>query len=121
MCRSSEVKGITQAGEHRHANLLVRTLRWLDDGNGAGSPQIMALALNTLRIQLIIFGMELERDVVLLLVGHHQIQILATSTPHEGGFAGIERQNIHTTRSMDERASSLVASHIPTFNLGDDD
>jgi len=58
----------------------------------------MALALNALCIQLIIFGMELKRNVVLLLVGHHQIQILATSTPHEGGFAGIERQNVHTSQ-----------------------
>lgn len=60
----------------------------------------MALALNTLRIQLIILGMELERHVVLFLVGHHQIQILATSTPHEGGFAGIECQYIHTNPAL---------------------
>ena len=58
----------------------------------------MALALNTLRIQLIVLGMKLERYVVLFLVGYHQVQILATSTPHEGGFAGIERQNIHTSQ-----------------------
>jgi len=114
------VKGIAQAGDHRHANLLVRALRGLDDRDGARSPQIMALALYALRIQLIILGMELERHVALFLVGDHQIQILATSTPHEGGFAGIEGQNIHTIRYMDERASSLVASHIPIFNLGDD-
>jgi hypothetical protein len=60
----------------------------------------MALALNTFRIQLIIPGMELERHVVLFLVGHHQIQILATSTPHEGGFAGIERQYIHSNPAL---------------------
>ena len=74
----------------------VRVLRGLDDGNRARSPQIVALALNTLCVQLIILGMELERHIVLLLVGHHQIQILATSAPHEGGFAGIECQNVHT-------------------------
>ena len=62
----------------------------------------MALALNTLCIQLIILGMELERHIVLLLVRHHQIQILATSAPHEGGFAGIECQYIHTAIFMDE-------------------
>jgi hypothetical protein len=58
----------------------------------------MALALNTLCVQLIILGVKLKRYVVLFLVGHHQIQILATSTPHEGGFAGIECQNIHTNQ-----------------------
>jgi hypothetical protein len=88
----------------------VRVLRGLDDGNRARSPQIVALALNTLCVQLIILGMELERHIVLLLVGHHQIQILATSAPHEGGFAGIERQYIHTAIFMDEGPRGLVAS-----------
>ena len=88
----------------------VRVLRGLDDGNRARSPQIVALALNTLCVQLIILGMELERHIVLLLVGHHQIQILATSAPHEGGFAGIECQYIHTAIFMDEGPRGLVAS-----------
>jgi hypothetical protein len=60
----------------------------------------VALALNTLRIQLIILGMKLERHVVLLLVGHHQIQILATSAPHKSGFAGIECQYVHTNLDL---------------------
>ena len=73
----------------------------------------MALALNTLCIQLIILGMELERHVVLLLVGHHQIQILATSAPHEGGFAGIECQYIHT--NLDLWMTDWAAQLLLTF------
>jgi len=56
----------------------------------------MALAQYTLRIQLVVFGVELEGYIVLFLVGHHQIQVLATSAAHESRFARIESQNVHT-------------------------
>ena len=100
LCTAHRKRGISHGlvTTDIRTDLSVRALRGLDDGNGAGSPQIMALALNALRIQLIILGVELEGHVALFLVGHHQIQILATSTPHEGGFAGIESQNVHTSQ-----------------------
>jgi hypothetical protein len=50
----------------------------------------MLFALETLRIQLVIFGIELERHLVLFLVGHHQIQVVATSAADESGLARIE-------------------------------
>jgi len=50
----------------------------------------MLFALEALRIQLVIFGIELERYFVLFFVGHHQIQVLATSAANESGFARIE-------------------------------
>ena len=55
----------------------------------------MLFALEALRIQLVIFGIELERYFVLFFVGHHQIQVLATSAANESGFARIEGQHIH--------------------------
>ena len=67
----------------------------------------MALAQNTLCIQLIIFGIELEGYVVLFFVGHHQVQIFATGTAHESGLARIESQNIHI--SVDVLMRELVA------------
>ncbi len=56
----------------------------------------MALAQNTLRIQLIVLRIELEGHIALFLVGHHQIQVFATSTADESGLARIESQNVHT-------------------------
>ena len=56
----------------------------------------MALTLDTLSVQLIVLGIELKGYVVLFLVGHHQIQVFATSTADESGLARIESQNVHT-------------------------
>ena len=75
---------------------LVRPLRRFDDRDRARSPEIMPLAQHTLRIQLIVFGIELERYIALFLVGHHQIQVLAPRAAHERGLARIESQNVHT-------------------------
>ncbi len=55
----------------------------------------MLLALHALRVQLIIFGIELEFYVALFFVGHHQIQILAKSAANESRLARIESQNVH--------------------------
>jgi|HubBroStandDraft_6_1064221.scaffolds.fasta_scaffold1556654_1 hypothetical protein len=73
----------------------------------------MALAQNTLRVQLIILRIELEGYVIFLLVGHHQIQVLATSTAHESGLARIESQDIHTNLNlwMWDRSASLLTHH----------
>ena len=60
----------------------------------------MALAQNTLRIQLIIFAIELEGYVVLFLVGYHEIQVFAARTAHESGLTRIESQNIHTNPAL---------------------
>ena len=59
----------------------------------------MVLALETLGVQLIVLGIELEGYIILFLVGHHQVQVFATSTADESGLAGIESQNIHTNLS----------------------
>ena len=67
----------------------------------------MLLALDTLRVQLIVLRIELERYIALFFVGHHQIQVLATSTANESGLARIERQNIH--RSADVLMRELTA------------
>jgi hypothetical protein len=70
----------------------------------------MALAQNTLCIQLIIFRVELEGYVALLLVGDHEIQVFATGATHESGLARIESQNVHTKPCfMDEEFHSFVA------------
>jgi hypothetical protein len=56
----------------------------------------MALAENTLRIQLIVLRIELERYIVLLLVGHHEVQVFAARAAYESGLARIESQDIHS-------------------------
>ena len=56
----------------------------------------MALAENTLRIQLIVLRIELEGYIVLLLVGHHQVEVFAARAAYESGLARIESQNIHS-------------------------
>jgi len=43
----------------------------------------MLLALDALRVQLIVLGIELEFYVALFFVGHHQIQILAKTAANE--------------------------------------
>jgi hypothetical protein len=43
----------------------------------------MLLALHALRVQSIIFGIELEFYVALFFVGHHEIQVLAKSAANE--------------------------------------
>jgi len=58
------------------------------------------LALDTLRVQLVVLGIELERYIALLFVGHHQIQVLATSTTDERGLTRIESQNIHSSADV---------------------
>ena len=55
----------------------------------------MLLALDTLRVQLIILGIELELYIALFFVGHHQIQVLTKSAANESGLARIESQNVH--------------------------
>jgi len=67
----------------------------LDDGDGAGCPDVMSLALDTLRIQLIVLGVELKFYIALFLIGHHEIQVLAKSTADESGFTRIESQHVH--------------------------
>src|ERR1700676_1948083 len=71
-----------------------------DDRDRARSPEIMPLAQHTLRIQLIVFGIELERYIAFFLVGHHQIQVLAPRAAHERGLARIESQNVHTHAAL---------------------
>ena len=73
----------------------------------------MAFALETLRVQLVVLGIELERDVAIFFVGYHQIQVLATSAAHESGLAGIEGQNIHVSADilMRKLAAQLLISH----------
>ena len=60
----------------------------------------MSLALDTLRVQLVVLGVELERYIALFFVGYHQVQILATSAPDESGLARIESQNIHISADV---------------------
>jgi hypothetical protein len=55
----------------------------------------MLLALDTLRVQLIVLRIELELYVTLFFVGHHQIQVLAKSTADESGLTRIKSQNVH--------------------------
>jgi hypothetical protein len=55
----------------------------------------MLLALHALRVQSIIFGIELEFYVALFFVGHHEIQVLAKSAANESRLARIESQNVH--------------------------
>ena len=55
----------------------------------------MLLALHTLRVQLIILGIELELYIALFFVGHHQVQILAKSAADESRLARVESQNVH--------------------------
>lgn len=64
----------------------------------------MLLALKTFSVQLIVLGIELERHIAFFFVGHHQIQVLATSTTDESGLAGIERQNVHANAALLMRA-----------------
>jgi hypothetical protein len=67
----------------------------LDDGDGAGSPNVMSFALDALRIQLIVLGVELKFYVALFLIGYHEIQVLAKSTADESGLTRIESQHVH--------------------------
>jgi hypothetical protein len=67
----------------------------------------MSLALNTLRVQLIVLGVELERYTALFFVGYHEVQILAASAADESGLAWIESQNIHS--SVDVWMRELIA------------
>ena len=62
----------------------------LDDSDGDGSPEIMPFAAVTLRVQMVILGLELQRDFGLLFVGHHQVQILTVSAANEGRLARIK-------------------------------
>ncbi len=55
----------------------------------------MLFALHALRVQSIIFGIELEFYVALFFVGHHEIQVLAETAANESGLARIESQNVH--------------------------
>lgn len=55
----------------------------------------MLFALHALRVQLIVFRIELEFYVALFFVSHHEIQILAKSAANESGLARIESQNVH--------------------------
>jgi hypothetical protein len=55
----------------------------------------MVLALDTLRVQLIVLRIELELYVTLFFVGHHQIQVLAKSAADESGLTRIKSQNVH--------------------------
>jgi hypothetical protein len=73
----------------------------------------MSFALNTLRVQLVVLGIELERYVALFFVRDHQVQVLATSAAHESGLARIESQNIHITAGvlMKVLAAKLLISH----------
>jgi hypothetical protein len=88
------------------SEISVCVLRRLDDGYGAGSPDVVAFASFTLGVQLIVLGIELEGDVALFFIGHHQIQVLATSAFHESGFARIESQNIHRNATVWMRDST---------------
>jgi len=67
----------------------------------------MALALETLRVQLIVLRVELERYIGLFFIGYHQIQVFTTRAAHESGLARIESQNIHI--SVDVLMRELVA------------
>ena len=60
----------------------------LDDGDGARSPDVMSFALDALRIQLIVLGVELKFYVALFFIRHHEIQVLAKSTADESGLIG---------------------------------
>jgi len=67
----------------------VCVLRGLDDGYGCRGPEVVRFASKALGVELIVLGIELEGDVSLFFVGHHQIQVLASRASHEGGFARI--------------------------------
>jgi hypothetical protein len=67
----------------------------LDDSDRAGSPEVMSFALDALRIQLIVLGVELKFYVALFLIGYHEIQVLAKSTADESGLTRIESQHVH--------------------------
>jgi hypothetical protein len=60
----------------------------------------MSLAPETLCVQLIVFGIELEGYIALFFVSYHQIQVLATSTADESRLARIEGQNIHSNAAF---------------------
>ena len=67
----------------------------------------MSFALDALRIQLIVLGVELKFYVALFFIGYHEIQVLAKSTADESGLTRIESQYIH-------RAASLMDEGFPT-------
>jgi len=70
----------------------------------------MLFALDTLCIQLIVLGIELEFYIALFFVGYHQIQIFAKSTADERRLARIESQDEHASSAvMDEGFRGLVA------------
>jgi len=95
--------------------------RRLDDGDGGGGPDVMLLALDTLRVQLIILGIELEFYITLFFVGYHQVQIFAESTADESGLTRIESQNEHAkSEVMDEGFHSLVACKHELKTLSSD-
>ena len=60
----------------------------------------MPLALEALRIQLIVPGIELEFYIALFFVSHHQIQILADGAANESGLARIKSQNVHANANV---------------------
>jgi hypothetical protein len=55
----------------------------------------MSLALDALRIQLIVLGVELKFHVALFFVRHHEIQVLAKGAADESGLTRIESQHVH--------------------------
>jgi hypothetical protein len=80
----------------------------------------MLFALETLRVQLVVFSFELEGYIALLFVCDHQIQVLATSAADESGFARIESQNIHIKADilMRNPAAKLPISPPPIRSCG---
>jgi len=66
----------------------------------------MALAMETLRVQLIVLRVELERYIGLFFIGYHQIQVFTTSAANEGGLARIESQDIHRNAAIWMRDST---------------
>jgi hypothetical protein len=67
----------------------------LDDGDGPGSPEVMSFALDALRIQLIVLGVELKLYIAFFFIGYHEIQVLAKSAADESGLTRIESQHVH--------------------------
>ena len=73
----------------------------------------MSLALDTLRIQLIVLGVELKLHVALFFVGHHEIQVLAKGAADESGLTRIESQNVHRAAAVMDEGFPTSVAYLP--------
>jgi hypothetical protein len=71
-------------------------------------------ALKTLGIQMVILGVELERNAGLFLVRHHEVQVLAVGAANESGLARVESQHEHSNAVvlMKKWAAQLLTLEI---------